>query len=89
MEVHTTEPVVINYSGYYMDLLLKDKKCKDGVVYQRSGGLLFMPQGYPDAVNHVSLVCMFFISLVIRQGFSLPKQSLKSRSILLDNPSLL
>ena len=71
MEIHTTEPVVVNYSGYYMDFLLKDKKCKDGVVYQRSGGLLFMPQGYPDAVNHVSFVYMFFISLIIRQGFSL------------------
>ena len=55
MEVHTTEPIVVNYSGYYLDLLLKDTKCKDGVVYQRSGGLLFMPQGYPDAVNHVSI----------------------------------
>ena len=54
MEVHSTEPIVVNYSGYYLDLLLKDTKCKDGAVYQRSGGLLFMPQGYVDAVNHVS-----------------------------------
>lgn len=63
MEVHTTEPVVVNYSGYYLDVLLKGMKCKDGAVYQRSGGLLFMPQGYPDAVNHSK-----FPSCILRPG---------------------
>ena len=58
MEVHTTEPVVVNYSGYYLDVLLKGMACKDNAVYQQSGGLLFMPQGYPDAVNHVSLLTL-------------------------------
>ena len=58
MEVHTTEPVVVNYSGYYLDVLLKGMTCKDDAVYQQSGGLLFMPQGYPDAVNHVSLLTL-------------------------------
>ena len=56
MEVYTTECCVVNYSGYYMDLVLKGMKCKDDAVYQQSGGLLFMPQGYPDAVNQVGLL---------------------------------
>lgn len=55
LEVSTTEPVFISYSCYYLDFLLKNSKCKDGVVYEKSGGLLFMPQGYPAAVNIVSV----------------------------------
>ena len=47
---------MVNYSGYYMDLVLKGMKCKEDAVYQQSGGLLFMPQGYPDAVNQVDLL---------------------------------
>ena len=54
MEVHSAEPNVVSYNGYYNDLLLKDMECNDGAVYQRSGGLLFMPQGNVDAVNRVS-----------------------------------
>lgn len=63
LEVFTTEPVFVSYSCYYLDFLLKGSKCKDGVVYQKSGGILFMPQGYPDAVNISS-----FPSCILRPG---------------------
>lgn len=63
LEVSSTEPVFISYSCYYMDFLLKGSRCKDGAVYQKTGGILFMPQGYPNAVNIPT-----FPSCVLRPG---------------------
>ena len=61
IEVSTTEPVFISYSCYYLDFLLKGSTCKDGTTYKQSGGLLFMPQGYPNAVNMVRVFKLFFL----------------------------
>ena len=61
IEVSTTEPVFISYSCYYLDFLLKGSTCKDGTTYKQSGGLLFMPQGYPNAVNMVRVFKLLFI----------------------------
>lgn len=66
LEVFTTEPAFVSYSCYYLEFLLKQDPCvpcKDGAVYQKTGGLLFMPQGYPNAVNIPS-----FPSCILRPG---------------------
>ena len=53
MEVQSTNLTVFVYSNYFMEELLGDQPCKDGVVYKKFGAIELMPMGYPDAVNHV------------------------------------
>ncbi|XP_052768579.1 galactose mutarotase-like [Mya arenaria] len=63
LEVWSTEPQFVAYSCFYLDFLLKGTPCKAGHVYQKSGGILFMPHKYPNAVNVAS-----FPSVVVRPG---------------------
>lgn len=54
VEIYSKEPICVSYSGFYMDVLLKGTKCEEDAEYHNNGGLVFMPQGYPNAVNQVS-----------------------------------
>ncbi|KAL4238054.1 hypothetical protein ACF0H5_002765 [Mactra antiquata] len=63
LEVSTTEPVFVAYGCFYLDFLMKDKKGKDGAVYEKNGGVLFMPQGYVNAMNQPS-----FPSCILNPG---------------------
>ena len=53
MEVQSTNLTVFVYSNGFMEELLGDLPCKDGVVYKKFGAIELMPMGYPNAVNQV------------------------------------
>ncbi len=60
LEILTTEPGIQFYSGNFLDGSLVGK---NGVVYERYGGLCLEPQHFPDAPNHPN-----FPSTVLRAG---------------------
>jgi aldose 1-epimerase len=59
MEVSTTEPGVMLYTGNH----LKDVTSVGGVVFGRHGGFCLETQHYPDSVNHPE-----FPSTILRPG---------------------
>ncbi|XP_053402352.1 galactose mutarotase-like [Mercenaria mercenaria] len=63
MEVYSTNSTVMAYSNHFMKVLVGDKSCKDGVVYERYAALALMPMGYPNSVNHEN-----FPQSVVRPG---------------------
>ena len=60
MEVSTTEPAVVFYTGNYLDGTLRGK---GGAVYGRHAGLCLEPGGLPDAVHQKA-----FPSIILRPG---------------------
>ena len=60
MEVSSTNPTVFAYSNHFVETILEDKVCKDGVVYKQYCAIEMMPMGYPNAIN------MVYTSLVFR-----------------------
>ena len=60
MEVQSTNLTVFAYSNCFMEDLLGNQPCKDGVVYKKFGAIELMPMGYPNAVNQV----LMFVLLV-------------------------
>merc|ERR1711894_276977 len=51
MEVYSTNTMVFAYSNHFMDLIMKDTPCKEGVVYQKYAAIEFMPMGYPNSID--------------------------------------
>ncbi|KAH3844661.1 galactose mutarotase-like [Dreissena polymorpha] len=51
MEVYSTNTTVFAYSNHFMDVIVGDKPCKGGVVYQKYGAIEFMPMGYPNSIK--------------------------------------
>jgi aldose 1-epimerase len=60
MEVLSTEPAVIFYTGQYLDGTLKGKR---GVTYPKHAGLCLEPGRLPDAVHHAK-----FPSVILPPG---------------------
>jgi len=60
LEVFTTEPALVFYTGNYLDGTLRGK---GGATYPRHAGLCLEPGGLPDAVNHPD-----FPSIILRPG---------------------
>jgi aldose 1-epimerase len=60
MEVHTTAPAVIFYSGVYLDGTLRGK---NGAVYPKHAGLCLETGHLPDSVHHAK-----FPSTILRPG---------------------
>ena len=60
MEVATTEPAVVFYTGNFLDGTLRGK---GGVAYGRHAGMCLEPGGLPDAVHHPA-----FPSVILRPG---------------------
>jgi aldose 1-epimerase len=60
LEVLTTEPALIFYTGNYLDGTLRGK---GGATYPKHAGLCLEPGGLPDAVNHPG-----FPSIILRPG---------------------
>lgn len=63
MEVYSTNSTVFAYSNHYMDIIVGDKPCKDGVVYHKYAAIEFMPMGYPNSINEMS-----FPKSIVRPG---------------------
>ncbi|KAL4237992.1 hypothetical protein ACF0H5_002703 [Mactra antiquata] len=63
MEVYSTNKTVFAYSNHYMDVIMKDIPCKDGIVYQKYAAIEFMPMGYPNSINQEN-----FPQSVLRPG---------------------
>ena len=64
MEVYSTNSTVFAYSNYFMEQILGDQKCKDGVVYKQFGAIELMPMGYPNAINQViyTVICCYSVA---------------------------
>ena len=60
MEVHTTAPAIILYSGIYLDGSLRGK---NGAVYPKHAGFCMEAGHLPDSVNHAE-----FPSTILRPG---------------------
>ena len=60
MEIHTNQPSLQVYTGYFMD---GTDKGHDGVKYDANAGIALEPQGYPDAPNQPS-----FPSIIIDEN---------------------
>ncbi len=60
MEVLTTEPAIIFYTGQYLDGTLRGKR---GQRYSKHGGLCLEPGRLPDAVHHAQ-----FPSVILQPG---------------------
>jgi len=60
LEVLTTQPALIFYTGNYLDGTLRGKR---GAAYPRHAGLCLESGGLPDAVNHAA-----FPSIILRPG---------------------
>jgi aldose 1-epimerase len=68
MEVDTTAPAMIFYTGEYLDGTLKGK---GGVVYPRHAGFCLEPGHLPDSVHHPN-----FPSVILRPGETYRQTSL-------------
>lgn len=51
MEVASTNSTVFAYSNHFMDVIVKDKPCKNGTKYEKYAAIEFMPMGYPNSIN--------------------------------------
>jgi len=60
MEVHTTAPGLQVYTADNLDGSIAGK---EGVSYQKNGGVCFETQGFPDAVHHAN-----FPSVIVEPG---------------------